>query len=143
MCSSKIFFRILRSNIYTKRCTILTIFKCKKKVNITQSCSILCDPMDRGPARLLCPWNSPGHNTGVGSHSLLQVIFLTQGSNPGHSHCRQILYCLSHQGSPFLNVQISNAKYMHIVVQPISRMLFILKNQSSTCTKQLPRPPSH
>ena len=37
------------------------------------------------PARLLCPWDSPGKNTGVGSHSLLQGIFLTQGSNPGLS----------------------------------------------------------
>ena len=41
------------------------------------------------PARLLCPWNSPGKNTGVGSHSLLQGIFSTQGSNPGLLHCRQ------------------------------------------------------
>ena len=46
------------------------------------------------------PWNSPGQNTGVGSLSLLQGIFPTQGSNPGLPHCRQILYQLSHQGSP-------------------------------------------
>ena len=51
------------------------------------------------PARLLCPWNSPGNNTGVGCHSLLQGIFPTQGLNPGFLHCRQILYCLSHQRS--------------------------------------------
>ena len=50
--------------------------------------------------QLLCPWNSQGKNTGVDSHSLLQGIFLTQGSNPGLLHCRQILYCLSHQGNP-------------------------------------------
>ena len=43
------------------------------------------------PARLLCPWNSPGQNTGVGSRSLLQGIFPTQGSNPGLPHCRWIL----------------------------------------------------
>ena len=49
------------------------------------------------PARLLCPWNFPGKNTGVGCHSLLQGIFLTQGSNPGLLNCRQILYCLSHK----------------------------------------------
>ena len=47
--------------------------------------------------RLLCPWDSPGTNTKVGCHSLLQGIFLTQGSNPGLLLCRQILYCLSHQ----------------------------------------------
>ena len=39
---------------------------------------------------------SPGQNTGVGSCSLLQEIFPTQGSNPGLSHCRWILYQLSH-----------------------------------------------
>ena len=47
---------------------------------------------------LYSPWNSPGQNTGVGSHSLLQGIFPTQGSNPGLLHCRQILYQLSHKG---------------------------------------------
>ena len=46
------------------------------------------------------PWNSPGQNTGVGSLSLLQGIFPTQGSNPGLPHCGQILYQLSHKGSP-------------------------------------------
>ena len=49
---------------------------------------------------LLCLWNSPGKNTGMGCHSLLQGIFPTQTSNPGFLHCRQILYHLSHQGSP-------------------------------------------
>ena len=49
---------------------------------------------------LYSPWNSPGQNSGVGSCSLLQGIFPTQGSNPGLLHCRQILYQLNHQGSP-------------------------------------------
>ena len=44
--------------------------------------------------------NSPGKNTGVGCHFLLQGSFPTQGLNLGLPHCRQILYCLSHQGSP-------------------------------------------
>ena len=52
------------------------------------------------PARLLCPWNSPGRNDGVGSHFLLQGTFLTQGSNTSLLHCRQILYHLSHQRNP-------------------------------------------
>ena len=52
------------------------------------------------PARLICPWNSPGQNTGEDSHSLLQGIFPTQGSNPGLPYCRRILYQLSHKGSP-------------------------------------------
>ena len=43
------------------------------------------------PARLLCPWNSPSKNTGVGMHSLLQGIFLTKESNPHLLHCRQSL----------------------------------------------------
>ena len=52
------------------------------------------------PTRLLHPWDSPGKNTGVGCHFLLQGIFPTQGLNPGLLHCRQILYQLSYQGSP-------------------------------------------
>ena len=52
------------------------------------------------PHGLYSPWNSPGQNTGVDSPSLLQRIFPTQGSNPGLPHGRQILYQLSHQGSP-------------------------------------------
>ena len=49
--------------------------------------------------RLLCPWDSPDKNTGVRCHFLLQGIFPSQGLNLGLLHCRQILYCLSHQGS--------------------------------------------
>ena len=52
------------------------------------------------PHRLCSPWNSPGQNTGVGSISLLQGIFPTQGWNPGLPHCGWILYQLSPQGSP-------------------------------------------
>ena len=62
--------------------------------DIVQLCLTLCNPMD------CSPWNSSGHNPGVGSLSLLQGIFPTQGSNPGLPHCRQILYQLSHKGSP-------------------------------------------
>jgi len=52
------------------------------------------------PYGLYIPWNSPGQNTRVGSHSLLPGIFPTQGSDPGLQHCRQILYQLSHKRSP-------------------------------------------
>ena len=55
------------------------------KVKVAQSSLTFCGPMD------CSPWNSPGL-------SLLQGIFPTQGSNPGLSHCRQILYQLSRQG---------------------------------------------
>ena len=66
---------------------------------ITQSCPTLW-PYELQPTRLFCPWDSPGKNTGVGSLSLLQGIFPTQGSNPGLLHCRRILYHLCHQESP-------------------------------------------
>ena len=49
---------------------------------------------------LYSPWNSPGQNTGVSNLSLLQGIFPTLGSNSGLPHCRQILYQMSHKGSP-------------------------------------------
>ena len=52
------------------------------------------------PTRLLCPWDITGKNTRVDYHSLLQRIFPTQGLNRGLLHCRQILNCLRHQGSP-------------------------------------------
>ena len=65
-----------------------------------QSCLTLCDPMDCSLATLLHPWDSAGKNTGVGCHALLQGILPTQGSKPGLLHWKQILYHLSHQGSP-------------------------------------------
>ena len=49
---------------------------------------------------LYSPQNSLGQNTTVGSLSLFQGIFPTQGLNPGLPHCRRILYQLSYQGSP-------------------------------------------
>ena len=56
------------------------------------------------PNRLLCQWNSPGKNTGVGCHSLLQGFFPTKGSTPGLLPCRQLLSHLSHQGSPLRTI---------------------------------------
>ena len=47
-----------------------------------QLCSTLCDPLDCSPPSILCPWDSPGKNAGVGCHALLLGIFLTQESNP-------------------------------------------------------------
>ena len=52
------------------------------------------------PHGLYSPWNSPGQKNRVGSLSLLQGIFPTQGSNPGFLHCRWILHQSSHEGSP-------------------------------------------
>ena len=67
---------------------------------VAQSCLTLCDPVDCSPPGSSVHGILQARVTGVGCHSLLQRPFLTQGSNLGLSHCRQILYRLSHQGSP-------------------------------------------
>ena len=77
-----------------------------RKVLVAQSCLTLCDPMDCSPPRLFCPWNSPSKHTAVGSHSLLQRIFLIQESNLGLLHCRQVLYCLNHERQCIFSEQI-------------------------------------
>ena len=68
-------------------------------------------------ARLLCPWDFPGKNTGVGCSALLQGIFPTQGSNPGLLHCRQMLYPLSHQGSPIICRRRLSLIYQVLLIQ--------------------------
>ena len=76
--------------------------------------SVISDPLlTHGllPTSFLCPWNSLGKNTGVGSRSLLQGIFLTQGLNLGLLHCRQILYHLSHSKAP----KIMNCKIKKLI----------------------------
>ena len=71
----------------------------KVKMLVDQSCPTL-PSHGLYPTRLLCPWNSPGKNTGV-------VLFpspggfSTQGLNPGLQHCGQILYHLNHQESQY------------------------------------------
>ena len=55
-------------------------------------CFMAVWPHRRQPNRLHHPWDSPGKNTGVGCHFLLQGIFPTQELNPGLLHCRKILY---------------------------------------------------
>ena len=73
------------------------------------------------PTSLLCPWDSPGKNTGVGCHAFLHGIFPTQRSNPGLPHCRQILYHLSHQGNP---------RILEWVSYPFSRVSSWPRNQT-------------
>ena len=75
--------------------------------------------------RLLCPWNSPGENTGVHCHSNLQRIFPTQGSNLGLPDCRQILNCLivvltfwSKNPAPLMGLVLVLALYLQIMFLP-------------------------
>ena len=70
----------------------------KQVISESERRSVVSDSLR--PQGLYSPWNSPGQNTGMGSRSLLQGIFPNQGLNPGLPHCRQILYQLSHKGSP-------------------------------------------
>ena len=78
---------------------------------VTPSCLTFCDIYGLYPARLLCSQNFLGKNIGVNCHFLLQGIFPTQGLNP---HllcllcCRQILYLLSHRGSPQYTMHVAN-----------------------------------
>ena len=60
-----------------------------------QSSPIVCDSTDCSPPGSSIHGDSPGKNTEVGCHFLLQGIFPTQGLSPGLPHCRWILYCLS------------------------------------------------
>ena len=70
---------------------------------VTQLCLTLCDPIDYSlPGSV--HGDSPGNNIGVRCHALLHGIFPTQELNPGLSHCRWILYYLSHQGSQGMGI---------------------------------------
>ena len=78
------------------------VWMCTRTCPHMLSSSVVSDslqPHGLQPARLLCPQNFLGKNTGVDCHSLLQGIFLTEGSNLGLPCCKQILYHLSHRGS--------------------------------------------
>ena len=71
------------------------------EVNVIQSCLTLCDPVDYTVHRILQA------RIVVGSCSLLQGIFPTQGLNPGLPHYRQILYQLDYKGSPTKSLPIN------------------------------------
>ena len=66
---------------------------------VTQLCLTVCNPMDYSLPGSSVHGDSPGKNTGVGCHALLQGIFPTHGLIPGLWHCRRILYHLSPQGN--------------------------------------------
>ena len=82
---------------HTKQCFIVYFKWMRRSPGGSESCSVMSNSLR--PHGLYSPWNSLGQNTQVGSLSLLQGIFSTQGLNPGLLHCGQILYQLSHKGS--------------------------------------------
>ena len=81
--------------------------------SVAKSCRTLVEPHWLWPTRLLCPWDFPGKNTGVGCHFLLQGIFLTQGWNPGLLHWQPDSLPLSHPRTlsyPFTLYNLSHGK---------------------------------
>ena len=100
-----------------KRPCFFTVLQCL----VAQSCPALCNPVDCSPPGSSVHRDSPGQNAGVGCHALLQGIFPTPESNPGLLHCRWILYCLSHQGSP---------RILEWVAMPFSRGSSQPRNQT-------------
>ena len=98
----KIFtFPWVRDSAIFRRYILWLCFVCTKSVLVTHVCLTLSNPTHSHPSGwLLYLWNSPGKNTGVGCHSLLQGIFPTQEWKLGLLHCKQIFYLLSHQESP-------------------------------------------
>ena len=111
--------------------------------SVSVSLSVMSDslrPNGLQPTRVLCPWDSPGKNTGVTCHFLLQEIFPIHRSNPSLPHCRQNLYHLCHQSPtsegiyfarqyqnlPLLllpwNVRSMNQGKLEVVIQDIARV---------------------
>ena len=77
-------------------------YQSMKSVSVSRSVMALCDLMVE-PSRLLCPCNSPGKNTGVGGHLLLDGNLPNLGIESGAPALQWILYHLSQQGSPCTN----------------------------------------
>ena len=100
------------------------------KLLVVQSCPTLCDPKDRSPPGSSVQGDSPGKNTGVGCHALLQAVFPTQGLNPGLPYCRQILYHLSHQGGPPLKAP-SYSKLSIVSVEPQLCLVLLTPEQGA------------
>ena len=92
----------------------------------SQLCLTLCDPMGCSPPGSSVAWNSPGKNTGVHCHALLQGIFPTQESNPGLLHCRWILYCLIHQGC-----HLSRGISIKLILERLPRLLDELESSKN------------
>ena len=79
-------------NLKKRGCMYIYVLNHSVMSNSLQPYRLQPSPLSRDFSRLLCPWDSPGKNTGVVCHFLLQRIFPTQRSNLCLLHCRQILY---------------------------------------------------
>ena len=126
---AQIWKQIKCSSIKKIVCVCVYMRSGKMKVLVDQLCpTYSCHSMDCRPP-VSCLWNSPGKNTGVGCHSLLQRIFLTQVSNLGLLHCRQILYELSHQGNIYIYLIIYIYMYLIIIIYILNYIyIYILWN---------------
>ena len=98
MCACVLMCMCVRADVCSRADVCVCMLMC---VCLAARSYLTLQPQGLYPVRLLCPQDFPSKKTGVGSHSLLQGIFLTQGSNPGLLHCRRFLY-LGRQGSPAL-----------------------------------------
>ena len=90
--------KIFHTNGDQKKAEVAILIPGKVKVMLLSLVGLFATPWTI-VYQVLPPLDSPGKNTGVGFHFLLQEIFPTQGLNPNLPHCSQMLYCLSHQGS--------------------------------------------
>ena len=96
-----------------------------REINIEQVMYDSCNPLDCSLSGSSVHDDSSGKNTGVGSHFPLQGIFLTQESNPGLLHCRQIFYWMIYEGSSFIH---SVSKFF--LNKPVSHMRTVFSELS-------------
>ena len=129
-------FRILSHALYSWCCA-----------KLLQSCPRLFVTTWTVARQAPLSWDSLGKNTGVGCHFLLQGIFPTQGSNLDLLHCRQTLYCLSHQGSPSANLiffwtyeMVISEKCLNPVLVSSSRLL-VEDNHYTACVPSVKHHP--
>ena len=128
---------ILKKHLFLTLCGNLpflvqiTLYQCG--CLIVQSCLILCDPMDCSPPGYSGHGGSPGKNTGVGCHALLQGIFPTQELNPGLPYSRQILYQQSHQGSMLYQYVFSNCLFTCLITCTLKNFKVYIFTRKRSC----------
>ena len=128
LCAHCCFFIVLKVTLYEIYCAVCLV---------SQLCLTLCDSRDCNPPGSSVHGDSPGKSTRVGCHALLQEVFPTLGLNPDLPHCRWILYCLSHQGSPrilgchALLQGIFPTQHLHPDIPHCRWILYCLSHQGS------------